>query len=243
MIGIYGGTFDPIHLGHLRVALEISETLGLSELRFIPCQIPPHRGAPGASAEQRLRLLQAALKNAPTQFTIDTLELDRVGPSYMVDTLQTIRREIGELSPMALILGMDAFMGLPGWHCWKIVADLAHIVVMSRPGFQPDWPYELEHGLRHRTVSAMDELHHHPSGRIWFTDVTVLDISASKIRSLLNQGLSPRYLTPDPVLDLIGEMGLYQSECLTKGKLEGLGSVTLHGIDGMGNADPQISER
>lgn len=209
MIGIYGGTFDPIHFGHLRVALEISETLRLSELRFIPCQIPPHRERPGASAEQRLRLLQAALSNAPPQFTIDTRELDRAGPSYMVDTLQTIRREIGELSPMALILGMDAFMGLPGWHCWKTLPNLAHIVVMSRPGFKPDWPHDLEDGLRHRAVDTMHELHHHPSGRIWFTEVTVLDISASKIRSLLKQGLSPRYLTPDPVLDLIGELDLY----------------------------------
>lgn len=212
MIGIYGGTFDPIHSGHLRVALEACETLNLSELRFIPCQTPPHREMPGASAAQRLRLLQAALHNAPSPFVIDTRELNRPGPSYMVDTLRTIRHEVGDETPVALILGMDAFRGLSAWHCWRELPDLAHIVVMSRPGFKLDWPRQQEEILRHRVANSVDELHRNPSGRIAFTEVTLLDISASRIRRILGQGLSARYLTPDPVLDLIGRMGLYRSQ-------------------------------
>ena len=213
MIGIYGGTFDPIHYGHLRVALEVSEILGLSELRFIPCQIPPHRNAPGASPEQRLRLLQAALhNNAPPAFIIDTRDLARPGPSYMVDTLHSIRSEAGEETPLALILGMDAFLSLPSWHQWQRLPELAHIVVMRRPGVHQHWSSASEMEFRHRCTDQTDDLYQSPSGKVYFAEVTLLDISASRVRQLINKGRSARYLTPDPVLDLIEDMKLYRED-------------------------------
>jgi nicotinate-nucleotide adenylyltransferase len=211
MIGIYGGTFDPIHYGHLRTALEVKEAVGLDELRFVPCQIPPHRGAPGASPERRLQLLQAALEDAEPGFRIDTRELERPGPSYMVDTLASIRAEIG-VESLCLIVGLDAFLGLHRWHRWRELFGLAHILVMQRPGPSPDVPAELQAPLRDRTLGGAETLRKHPAGRIHFVTVTQLDISATRIRSAIAGGFSPRYLTPDSVLHLIRCLGLYRSE-------------------------------
>jgi nicotinate-nucleotide adenylyltransferase len=209
MIGIYGGTFDPIHYGHLRTALEVKEAVGLAEVRFVPCQIPPHRGAPGASPEQRLQLLQAALEDAEPGFCIDTRELERPGPSYMVDTLASIRAEIGA-APLCLIVGLDAFLGLHCWHRWRELFGLAHILVMQRPDAPPDFPAELQILLRDRTVGEADALRKHPAGCVHFVAVTQLDISATRIRSAIAGGFSPRYLTPDSVLYLIRRLGLYR---------------------------------
>jgi nicotinate-nucleotide adenylyltransferase len=210
MQGIYGGTFDPIHYGHLRSALEVKEAVGLDELRFVPCQIPPHRGAPGASPEQRLAMLRAALRDPEPGFRIDTRELERPGPSYMVDTLASIRAEIGE-EPLGLIVGLDAFCGLHRWHRWRELFDLAHVLVMRRPGPSPDLPDELRALLHDRAADAADALRGSPAGRVHFVPVTQLDISATRIRGAVAAGLSPRYLTPDAVLRLIHTLGLYRS--------------------------------
>lgn len=210
MIGIYGGTFDPAHYGHLRMALEVRETLKLDEVRFIPCQIPPHRGIPSATADQRLLMLQAALENAGPGFTIDTRELDRPGPSYMVDTLASLRADIGP-APMGLILGTDAFLGLTGWNRWESLVDFAHIVVMQRPGYRSEWPSDLAKLVRNR-ASTTSRLSERPAGLIRFVDVTQLDISATRIRQIIASGLSARYLTPDPVLEWIRKLDLYRSD-------------------------------
>lgn len=210
MIGIYGGTFDPIHYGHLRTALEVKEAVGLDEVRFIPSQIPPHRGRPGATPEQRLALLEAALHNAEPGFRIDTRELERPGPSYMVDTLASIRADIGT-EPLCLIVGRDAFLGLHRWHRWRELFELAHLLVMRRPGPSPEIPEELRAPLRQRTAEAPDALRASPAGLIHFVPVTQLDISATRIRGAIANGLSPRYLTPDPVLRLIRRLNLYRA--------------------------------
>lgn len=210
MIGIYGGTFDPIHYGHLRTALEVKEAVGLDEVRFIPSQIPPHRGTPGASPEQRLAMLDAALLDTEPGFRIDTRELARPGPSYMVDTLASIRGEIGA-EPLALIVGLDAFLGLDRWHRWTELFELAHIVVMRRPGPAAEFPVELQAQLGSRTTTDAAALRDRPSGRIHFVAVTQLDIAATRIRAALAAGRSARYLTPDSVLALIRHQGLYRA--------------------------------
>jgi len=209
MIGLYGGTFDPVHYGHLRTALEVQEALGLVELRLVPCQIPPHRGEPGARPDQRLAMLHAALTEAPPGLCIDPRELERHGPSYMVDTLASLRRELPERQPLVLIVGLDAYLGLPRWRHWERLFELAHVAVMRRPGFEPEWPPELAREQNLRQTPRAADLHGRPAGLIHFVTVTQLDISASRIRALIASGRSARYLTPDAVLDLIRRWGLY----------------------------------
>lgn len=134
MIGIYGGTFDPVHYGHLRTALEVREAVGLDEIRFMPCRHPPHRSAPTATPAQRLKMLELALAGAEPGFRIDLREFHRDGPSYMVDTLASLRSEVGD-TPLCLILGLDAFGGYrPG-----ISGSVCSIWRMSSSCSDPRW--------------------------------------------------------------------------------------------------------
>lgn len=211
MIGIYGGTFDPVHYGHLRTALEVFETLGLDALRLVPCRVPAHRERPGASAEDRLDMLSAALRGGVPGFLADPRELRREGPSYMIDTLVSLRAEAGD-APLCLIVGQDAFCGLPGWRRWEELFDFAHLIVMSRPDAAPNLPEALARTMARRRVETADALRSAPAGGILRLEVTPLAISATAIRELIRQGRSARYLTPDAVLDLIRERGLYGAE-------------------------------
>ncbi len=211
MIGVFGGTFDPVHLGHLRPALELYESLALDELRFVPCGRPPHREPPRARAEDRLAMLRAAVRGQPG-FVVDTRELERPGPSYMVDTLHSLRHQFGPARPLLLLLGLDAFLGLESWHRWERLAELAHLVVAHRPGFVPA---DL---LRHPGLWALvsssraedtGELRAAPAGRVLFRQVTQLDISASGIRRLLAAGRDIRYLVPEAVREIIAARRIY----------------------------------
>ena len=130
-IGVFGGTFDPVHFGHLRTAYELLVRLELAEVRFVPCAVAPHRRQPITDSATRVRMLEAAIADVP-EFVIDTRELERAGPSYTVDTLESLRTEYPD-EALCLLLGMDAFLGLPGWHEWERLLDLAHIVVANRP--------------------------------------------------------------------------------------------------------------
>ncbi len=201
MIGIYGGTFDPVHYGHLRTALEVKESLELDEVRFVPCRLPPHRRPPFFSSRLRLEFLTLATSDQPG-FVVDAREIERPGPSYMVDTLSSLRQEEGDRT-LCLIVGLDAFLGLPGWHRWEALFDLAHIVVMDRPGYRPEWPPHLKPQVEGRKSDEVAALRRQPSGRIYFQRVTLLEISATSIRQCLKEGKSPRYLMPDQVLNLI----------------------------------------
>lgn len=207
MIGIFGGTFDPIHYGHLRTALEVCEALELDEVRFVPCGFPAHRSQPGASAEQRQSMLGLALEGADARFRIDDRELQRAGPSYMVDTLTSIRSEFSECA-LCLIVGIDAFQGMPAWHRWRDIFKLAHLVVMERP-FEPSYAEALERVLSQRVVADRTALARQPAGCIYFQDVSQLAISASRIRDLVRHGKSTQYLMPEAVRAFIAEHGLY----------------------------------
>ncbi len=209
MIGILGGTFDPIHFGHLRTALDMLQALRLSELRFLPCGTPPHRAPPIASGAQRLAMLRLAVADEPG-LEIDTRELDRAGPSYMVDTLSSLREEVG-VTPLVLIVGTDAFLGLPTWHRWLQLGELAHIVVAHRPGWVPEPAAELAAWMETRRVAEVSALHAAPAGRVLFQEVTQLDIAASRIRALIAAGHSARFLAPASVLGYIRTEHLYQT--------------------------------
>jgi nicotinate-nucleotide adenylyltransferase len=211
VIGIYGGTFDPVHYGHLRSALEVKDALALKELRFLPCGLPPHRRMPEATAHQRLRMLELALLDAAPGFRIDTRELDRDGPSYMFDTLASLREEVAD-EPLCLVLGVDAFAGLPSWHRWRELFDQAHIVVMRRPDSpEPDFDDAWPGLMAGRRVTDKGRLRLRPAGLVYFVEVTQLAIAATQIRRLIRAGKDPRYLLPDAVLDLIREQQLYRS--------------------------------
>jgi len=207
VIGVLGGTFDPVHYGHLRPALEVYELLGLSELRLIPCRVPPHRPPPEAPAYHRLAMVERAITGV-SGFRADARELARPGPSFTVDTLSELREEIGPECPLLLLMGMDAFAGLPGWHQWREIPLLAHVVVAHRPGTAPamDSPYL---GLAPATGSVA-ALRNDAQGRTFFQPVTQLDISATGIRECLRAGRSTQFLLPGSVRHYIAEHRLYR---------------------------------
>jgi nicotinate-nucleotide adenylyltransferase len=214
MIGVFGGTFDPIHFGHLRSALEVCESLNLKEIRFIPCRIPPHRGEPLADPMQRLAMVRAALAGQPN-LILDDREIKRDGPSYMVDTLESLRSEI-TTEPLCLILGMDAFMGLSTWHRWQDLLTLAHLVVMHRAGksmhdVNSQQAAQVTALLKSRQVKDAKLLQAKAAGSIFLHPISQLDISASKIRDMVAKGKNPRYLLPDVVLQMVKVQKIYKT--------------------------------
>lgn len=212
-IGIFGGTFDPIHFGHLRLAEEMAEAMGLSQVLFIPAGQPPHRGVPRIAATHRLEMVRRAIAGNP-RFAVDAREVQRSGPSFTVDTLTTLRAELGNEQPLWLLLGADAFLGLPNWHEWRRLFDLANIAVAARPGawlMQSDaLPDALKQAISQRQVA--DAPAAGPAGSVWLRQMTPLDISATAIRDTLARQGSVRYLLPDAVLDYINEHQLYERQ-------------------------------
>ncbi|WP_158753671.1 nicotinate-nucleotide adenylyltransferase [Dyella sp. S184] len=206
-LAIFGGTFDPVHLGHLSVAWEASELLD-AEVRLMPASVPPHRAPPMASAVQRVAMLRAALQGQ-SRLTLDTRELERSGPSYTIDTLIELRAEQGE-RPLVLLIGADAFAGLPGWHRWRELFEVAHIGVLSRPGVEAGFPDELQQVVANRRVQHAAALRHTGAGKLIELAVTPLEISATRIRELLVEGRDPRYLLPEGLFDDPGLLAPYR---------------------------------
>jgi nicotinate-nucleotide adenylyltransferase len=207
-LAIFGGTFDPVHVGHLSVAWEASELLD-AEVHIMPAGVPPHRSPPAASADQRVAMLRAALQGQ-SRLTLDTRELNRHGPSYTVDTLFELRAEQGD-RPLVLLIGADAFAGLPGWHRWLDIFDVAHIGVLSRPGIETTLPEALVRALEDRRVNSSRDLFGRPAGKVIELAVTPLEISATHIRELLATGRDPRYLLPAGLFDDARLLAPYRS--------------------------------
>lgn len=213
LLGLFGGTFDPVHFGHLRLAEEAITQLGISSVRWIPAGQPPHRGTPQVTPQQRLAMvLRSTAKNE--RFFVDSAEVDAKRASYTVETLARLRGELGATQPLVLLVGADAFAGLSTWHRWREIFSLAHIAVSHRPGYPVEpasLPNELasEFAERHQKDSA--ELNASPAGGIVTFAMTQLAISATQIRQLIASGKSARYLLPDPVLDYIQTHQLYKS--------------------------------
>lgn len=208
-MGIFGGTFDPIHYGHLRSAFELLEALEFSEVRFMPAGNPPHRDVTHADGRTRVALVQAAIDGEP-RFILDDRELRREGPSYSVDTLLDLRAEFAHRS-LCLVVGMDAFLSLPQWHQWREILELAHLVVAHRPGWRAPQSGTLGELLADRATDRVQDLHESRAGRVYVRAVTQLEISSSAIRELVRAGRDPRYLVPDPVCRLLAESGCYHA--------------------------------
>ncbi len=207
-IGIFGGTFDPVHIGHLRLALELKQQLALDEMRLLPCYLPPHRTTPGASAAQRVTMLQLALQACPA-LQLDTRELQRDKPSYTVDTLTELRAELGAKVALVLCMGMDSFCSLDTWYEWQQLIRLAHIVVVERPGYHlPTQGAVAELVRRHQ--AGTEVIRSAAAGAVVIVAPRLLPVSATEIRAHINAGLSPQFLLPDEVLAYIHSQQLYR---------------------------------
>jgi len=206
-IGIFGGTFDPIHYGHLRTALELKQRLDLATVYFVPCANPPHRTAPMTNGRLRLRMVEAAIRDEEG-FVADDRELERSGLSYTMDTLASFRAEFASRS-LCLLLGMDAFLGLPDWHRWRELPTLAHIVVAHRPGWEAPTDGPLGELLRERRASGAEQLTASLAGLVHVQPVTQLEISSTDLRDSLRAGRDPKFLLPDRVRRIIVETECY----------------------------------
>lgn len=204
-IGIFGGTFDPVHFGHLRPALELREALSLDVVRLLPCHVPAHRDLPGTSSQQRIAMLELATEGVDG-LVVDTRETLRDTPSYSVDTLETFRAEFPD-AQLVFFLGMDAFAGFSTWHRFEDVLKLAHLVVIDRPGAAVD---DVEERLlMSRQVTSLDDTTG-KAGSIVLQQVSQSDISATRIRHLVAAGRDIRYLVPESVRSFIVDHGLYR---------------------------------
>ena len=209
-IGIFGGTFDPIHFGHLRTAFELMQVLKLEELRFVPAGDPPHRGVPLAAAGLRLEMVRAAISGQPG-FAVDDREVRRDGPSYTVTTLAELRAEFPR-QPICLVVGMDAFLGMDRWYQWREILRLAHVAVAHRPGWRAPTEGTLGQLLAQRGTSRVADLVDEHAGRVFVHPVTQLEISSTDLRDIIVNGRDPRYLVPDAVCEIIRRTGCYSQQ-------------------------------
>lgn len=210
-VGILGGTFDPIHIGHLRLGWEARSQLNLEEVRFIPCHIPPHRDTPSSESQHRLNMARLACDSVPG-FTVDEWEIHRDEPSYSVETLTHIRTQVGAEVPLVFIMGMDAFCQFSHWHEWHQILNLAHLWVAHRPrSATPAKESEEFELLQALHVEAPRDLLKEPAGSIHVYNTTALDISATQLRRDIERGQDPRFLVPDSVWHYIRDHGLYRA--------------------------------
>jgi nicotinate-nucleotide adenylyltransferase len=215
-VGIFGGTFDPIHYGHLRIAEELVETLNLREIRFIPAGAPRLRTPPIASPYHRTAMVQAAIQSN-AHFILDEREVHRPGTNYSVDTFRELRQEMGEDVTLCLVMGADAFMKFTEWHDWHDLFSLCHIIIAARPGHDlttrlDSLPQALREESTHRWARSLADLESAPCGLIYIAPTSPLDISSTAIRTLIITQSSARYLLPDAVLDYIETNHLYSGE-------------------------------
>ena len=211
-IGLLGGTFDPIHFGHLRMAQELAEALNLDEVRFIPAANPPHKSTPLVTAHHRATMVQLAINNNPL-FRLDDREIFRAGASYTIDTLISLRNELGENTSLVLFMGSDAFTNFNTWHDWEKIIQLCHIALVQRPLSSMKAPLAkvLETFLHNHYTENIDDLRETHAGYVTMQSITPLDISSTAIRTNLQNKSSARYLMPDGVLDYIESNMLYNN--------------------------------
>jgi nicotinate-nucleotide adenylyltransferase len=205
--GILGGTFDPIHCGHLAVADYVGKHCPLEKIHFIPCLEPPHRFKPQASAPQRLEMIKLAIADHP-QWLANDIDYHRPGPSFMVDTLR-ILREQQPITPWCLILGMDVFNSFNQWREWQNILSLCHLIVVNRPGFslpKAPWTQDL---MSKSVVTDPQQLTTSSSGQLLIMDMDPCDISATQIRHHQINNLEET--VPPAVFNYIKKHSLYNS--------------------------------
>ena len=207
---LFGGTFDPIHYGHLNTVQALAQEVGLQQVTLLPNNVPPHRPQPEASAAQRVAMVKLAIVDRPL-FNLDTRELERQTPSWTVETLEQLRAERGDHQPLAFIIGQDSLLSLHKWHRWQQLMDLCHLLVCQRPGYANTMPTPaLQRWLEQHQTHNADALHHQPAGLIWLADTPLVPISATEIRTRRHQGLPCDDLLPHAVIDYIDQQGLYR---------------------------------
>jgi len=212
LVGILGGTFNPIHFAHLRMAQELANGLGMDEVRFIPSANPPHKDSVTVSAQHRATMVKLAISDNPL-FTLDKRELERKGTSYTIDTLISLREQLGNDTALCLMMGSDAFIKLNTWHRWQELLDYAHIILVQRPSQgkpQEPLPEQLQTLLRNHYAEQVSDLHEEKAGLINMQAISAQEISATQIRELLKLGQSVRYLLPKEVIEYIQQQHLYQ---------------------------------
>lgn len=207
-VAVLGGTFNPIHNGHLRSALELVELLGLERLHLMPCANPPHRQAPGCAAGSRADMVELAVADE-ARLVCDRRELARSGPSWTVDSLAGLRAEYGPERSLGLVMGCDALLGLERWHRWQALLDYAHIIVIARPGWHLPGAGTVADWLEEHRMADASALRERPAGGVLVLELRPLAISSTEIRALCRAGRSARYLLPEPVLDYIETHELY----------------------------------
>lgn len=207
-IGILGGTFDPIHYGHLKPAQQILQRIGLAEIRLMPSHIPPHKEGTHATSAQRAEMAQLACQDMPG-FSVDLRELERDDPSYTVVTLQALRASLPD-TPICFMMGMDSFLAIKFWHRWEEILQLCHLIVSHRPGFILGPQRVVSHLLDDHQVWKFDELHQQNSGLIHLSLTDELDISSTQIRENIKAGISNEGLLPESVAQYILQQGLYK---------------------------------
>jgi nicotinate-nucleotide adenylyltransferase len=208
LVGVFGGTFNPVHYGHLRSALELVERLQLEQLRLMPSASPPHRDAPECSAERRVAMVELAV-SGESRLVCDAREMQRPGKSYTIDSLIELRGELGAQQGLCMVLGCDAVQEIATWHRWQELLDWAHIVIIARPGWQLPRAGELAQWLKAHQLESPELLRQRPCGGIVIEELRPLAISSTEIRDLLASGRSARYLMPQSVLDYIQTHTLY----------------------------------
>ncbi|MGB5853820.1 MAG: nicotinate-nucleotide adenylyltransferase [Oceanisphaera sp.] len=211
-IGLLGGTFDPIHIGHLRPAIALLERLNLAEVRLLPNYIPPHKAPPDSAPEHRLAMVQLAADYTP-KLVVDARELKRNRPSYTVETLIELRKELPD-TPLCFLMGMDSLCSLNRWHRWQELLEYAHLVVSHRPGWQPNFNPTINALYKAHGTTDGGQLQRRLGGCIYLFDNPQLDISSTQIRNCIRLGNNPQYLLPEPVINYVREKRLYQSPVL-----------------------------
>lgn len=213
---MFGGTFDPVHNGHLRMAVELREALGAlpagsASVSLVPCHVPPHRGRPGASASQRYDMLALAVEGE-SGIAVDPRELERPEPSWSIETLAQLREELGQGQPLAMAVGTDSFEAIDRWHRWREILELAHIIVIQRPGYSVGPGTEAGSLLSTHRAEDVRALSAAPAGLILPLSLSLLAISATDIRNRIASGRSPRYLVPDAIWRYICDHSLYANQ-------------------------------
>lgn len=208
LVACYGGTFDPVHRGHLQAARDVLELLGCREVRLIPCRLPPHRDAPAAGAVHRLAMLQRAVADVPG-LVVDARELERDGPSYTVDTLASLRAELGPDVAIGWVMGTDALAALDSWREWRRLPELAHLLLLDRPGSPVPETGPVAELLRARMADGPERLHRQAAGLAWRVGQRPLTISATEVRAAVASGRSTSHLLPVPVWAYIKQEHLY----------------------------------
>ncbi|QKJ86362.1 nicotinate-nucleotide adenylyltransferase [Paramixta manurensis] len=207
---LLGGTFDPIHFGHLRPVEALASQVGLQQVTLLPNNVPPHRPQPEASPAQRVEMVKLAVTGQPL-FNLDQRELQRQTPSYTIETLEDLREERGEQQPLAFIIGQDSLLSLHKWHRWQALLDVCHLLVCKRPGYSAQMETAaLQRWLDTHLAADISSLHRQPAGLIWLADTPQVEVSATEIRRRLHLGLSCEDLLPAAVIAYINQHGLYR---------------------------------